>query len=77
MRFFLQILSSTQSTLPSFVASAISSGSVISSSLSPSSSAPSLSVSQSHNPGRDEIYIDDEELEGSGGRGEVSCMIIF
>lgn len=37
---------------------------------SPSSSS-SVSVSQSHNTARDEIYIDDEGLEGSGGRGEV------
>lgn len=38
---------------------------------SPSSSVSSISVSQPHNTARDEIYIDDEGLEGSGGRGEV------
>lgn len=33
--------------------------------------SPSASVSQPHNTARDEIYIDDEGIEGSGGRGEV------
>ncbi|XP_055316366.1 syndecan-like isoform X2 [Sitodiplosis mosellana] len=37
----------------------------------PSSSVSSTSVSQPHNTARDEIYIDDEGLEGSGGRGEI------
>lgn len=36
------------------------------------SAAPLSSSSQSHSTARDEIYIDDESLEGSGGRGEVS-----
>lgn len=43
------------------------------SSVAPSSSvAPVSSSGQSHSTPRDEIYIDDEGLEGSGGRGEVS-----
>lgn len=31
----------------------------------------------SHSTPRDEIYIDDEGLEGSGGRGEVNIKNLF
>lgn len=71
-------ISPTQSSIPPISSSiATSAVNIGSSSLSPSSSVSSLSVSQSHNPARDEIYIDDEGLEGSGGRGEVSYTSSF
>lgn len=69
-------ISSTQSSIAPTTSSIVTStslGPIISSSQTPpSSSVPSNSVSQPHNTARDEIYIDDEGLEGSGGRGEVS-----
>lgn len=36
--------------------------------------ATSTLISQTHNTARDEIYIDDEGIEGSGSRGEVSVF---
>lgn len=74
----------------SIAASTANSGSISTSSSSispPFSSVSSFSVnhhqnsqlynSQPHNSPKDEIYIDDEGLEGSGGRGEVSFNINF
>lgn len=73
-------ISSTQSSIvplssSSLITTSTSVEPIIPSSQSPSSSSvPSVSVSQPHNTARDEIYIDDEGLEGSGGRGEVSTF---
>lgn len=67
-------ISSTQSSVTpttSTLTPSTSVGPVISSSQTPPSSSVS-SIPVSHNLPRDEIYIDDEGLEGSG-RGEVSC----
>lgn len=57
----LSLITSTQSTSTSL-------------SLSPSSSA---AASSSRPSLKDEIYIDDEGIEGSGGRGEVSIFYFF
>lgn len=76
-------ISSTQSSVvasSSSVAPSTSSRGPISSTSSvspPSVSAVTASVSQPHNIARDEIYIDDEGLEGSGGRGEVSSFLFY
>lgn len=86
-------VSSTQSSVTlsssSIAASTANSGSILTSSSSlspPFSSVSSFSVSQQnsqlynsqpHSSPKDEIYIDDEGLEGSGGRGEVSFKINF
>lgn len=85
-------VSSTQSSvtpISSSIASTANSGSISTSSSSlspPFSSVSSFSASQqnsqlynsqTHSSPKDEIYIDDEGLEGSGGRGEVNFKINF
>lgn len=66
------VVSSSSPTTPTSTV-----GSVTSSSSQPPSSsfAAATSNNQAHNS-RDEIYIDDEGLEGSGGRGEVSIYTL-
>lgn len=70
---FLAVVSSSPVTPTSTVGTFTSSSSLP----PPSSSLAAVTSNNQARNSRDEIYIDDEGLEGSGGRGEVSISLYF